>query len=394
MSNVTPLRLDARTDSSVARLIEAAAALSEQFAATAGELDARAAFPFENLRALAAAGLAGLVTPRRYGGLEAGVADAVRVVRILGKGEPSTALVLAQQYLFHGHLRGNPRWPEALRERVSQAAVAGGYANMFRVEPDLGTPVRGGLPATLARKVEGGWSLSGHKIFSTGSPILAWNGIWAKTDEASPRVGTFLVPRGTPGFTIEETWDHLGMRASGSHDVLLNDVFIPDDHAVDIRPPVEWTAPDARAGAWVALLFSAVYDGVARAARDWVIGFLQSRVPANLGAPLASLPRMQDAVGRIELHLLQNDRLFDLAREIDQGRVPPAHEVYLTKTAIDANAIAAVQIAVEISGNPGLARRNPLERHLRDVLCARVHSPQADSAFAGAGRAALGLQLP
>jgi alkylation response protein AidB-like acyl-CoA dehydrogenase len=391
MTNVTPLRAGRQPSSSVADLTDIAAALSAEFAATAAALDAGALFPFDNLRRLAEAGLTGLVTPRRYGGVEAGVADAVRIVRIVGKGEPSTALVLAQQYLFHGNLRFNPRWPEAARDGVSRSAVDGGYANMFRVEPDLGTPHRGGLPATIARKAEGGWLLSGHKIFSTGSPILAWNGIWAKTDEASPRVGTFIVPRGAPGLVIRETWDHLGMRASGSHDVVLTDVFVPDEHAVDIRRPEEWSAPDAGASAWVALLFAAVYDGVAQAARDWLIEFLKTRAPANLGAPLATLPRMQEAVGRIDMLLLQNDRLFGLAGDIDRGRIPPPHEIYLAKTAIDANAIAAVQIAVEISGNPALTRRNPLERHLRDVLCARVHSPQADSAFVGAGRAALGL---
>jgi alkylation response protein AidB-like acyl-CoA dehydrogenase len=391
MSNVASLRLEARADSAVGRLTEIAAALSEEFAATAGNLDAQAAFPFDNLARVADAGLTGLVTPRRFGGLEAGVADAVRIVRILGRGEPSTALVVAQQYLFHGNLRGNPRWPDGMREKVSRSAVAGGYANMFRVEPELGTPVRGGLPATTARKVEGGWLLSGHKIFSTGSPILEWNGIWAKTDEPSQRVGTFLVPRDTPGFTIEETWDHLGLRASGSHDVWLRDVFVPDDHAVDVRRTEEWSAPDVKASAWVALLFAAVYDGVAQAARDWLVTFLKTRVPANLGAPLATLPRMQEVLGRIDMLLLQNDRLFALSDDIDRGAAPPAHQIYLAKTAIDANSIAAVQHAVEVSGNPALTRRNPLERHLRDVLCARVHSPQTDSALIGAGRAALGL---
>ncbi|MCZ0736406.1 acyl-CoA dehydrogenase [Phreatobacter sp. AB_2022a] len=384
--------MDGRADhSSEPRAI--ARVIARDFARTAAAHDAAASFPLANIEALRRAGLAGLVTARAHGGGEAGLAEAVAVVAAIAEGEPSTALVLAQQYHFHAQLRQNPRWPEAMRARVARSAVTeGAFANNLRVEPALGTPMRGGLPATTARRVAGGWSISGHKIFSTGVPILAWNAVWARTDEPEPRVGAFLVPRGTPGFSIVETWDHLGMRASGSHDVLLQDVVIPADHAVDIRRPAEWGVPDAASAAWPVLLFAAVYDGVARAARNWLIGFLKNRTPANLGAPLSSLPRMQEAVGEIEALLLANTMLFGLAERVDQGTPPPVHESYLAKHLISANAIAAVEKAVALTGNPGLSRANPLERHLRDVLCARVHSPQSDTILLGAGRAALGLQ--
>ncbi|MGL4287728.1 MAG: acyl-CoA dehydrogenase family protein [Phreatobacter sp.] len=367
-------------------------ALAQDFARTAAHHDATGAFPFDNIERLRQANLPGLVTAREFGGREAGLAQALAVVNTIAQGEPSTALVLAQQYLFHSQLRRNPRWSEAMRAKVARSAVVdGAFANNFRVEPDLGTPVRGGMPATIARKVDGGWSISGHKIFSTGSPVLTWNAIWARTDEATPRVGTFLVPRGTPGLTIVETWDHLGMRASGSHDAILDNAVVPDDHAVDIRLPAAWAEADPAAAAWPALLFATVYDGVARAARDWLITFLKTRAPANLGAPLASLPRMQEAVGEIDALLQANRLLLGLADRVDQGAAPPPHESFLAKYTINANSIAAVQKAVEISGNPGLTRGNPLERHLRDVLCSRVHSPQADSVLIGAGKIALGV---
>lgn len=367
--------------------------IARDFARTAATHDAAGSFPFANIEALGRTGLAGLVTARRHGGGEAGLAEAVAVVAAIAEGEPSTALVLAQQYHFHAQLRQSGRWPVALRDRVARSAVAdGAFANNLRVEPALGTPMRGGLPATIARRVPGGWSISGHKIFSTGVPILAWNTVWAKTDETAPRVGAFLVPRGTPGFSIVETWDHLGMRASGSHDVVLRDVVVPEDHAVDIRLPAEWGSPDPAVAAWPVLLFAAVYDGVARAARNWLIDFLKNRTPANLGAPLSSLPRMQEAVGEIDALLLANTMLFGLADKVDQGRPPPVHESYLAKHLINANAIAAVEKAVSLTGNPGLSRANPLERHLRDVLCARIHSPQSDTVLAGAGRWALGAE--
>ena len=107
---------------------------------------------------------------------------------------------------------------------------------------------RAGSRLALARRHAGddgaadrdGWRLSGRKIYSTGAPILKWYAVWARTDEAEPRVGTFLVPAGLPGTSIVETWDHLGLRASGSHDVVFDDVVIPLDHEIDVRLPEDW----------------------------------------------------------------------------------------------------------------------------------------------------------
>ncbi|HMG50177.1 MAG TPA: acyl-CoA dehydrogenase, partial [Inquilinus sp.] len=284
-------------------------------------------------------------------------------------------------------------WPAHLAERLGREAAAGvSLINALRVEPELGTPARGGLPATVARRTPEGWRVSGHKIFSTGIPILSWLAVWATTDEAQPRVGTILVPADAPGIKVVESWDQLGMRATNSHDVILDHVLVPLDHAVDLRPPEAWRVPEPGKSAWSALLIGALYDGVARSARDWFVGFLKSRVPANLGAALATLPRMQDAVGEIEALLAVNARLIaSAARDVDDGRPPSPSESGLIKLTVTGNAIAAVEIAVKLTGNPGLSRANPLERHYRDVLCARIHTPQDDSVRLAAGRLALGL---
>ena len=116
------------------------------------------------------------------------------------------------------------------------------------------------------------------------------------------------MPARAHGVRVVETWDQLGLRASGSHDLVLQDVEVPADHAVDIRRPQDWGRPDETQTAWNALTIAALYTGVATAARNWLVGFLQDRVPSNLGAPLASLPRMQEAVGGIEALLLANRR--------------------------------------------------------------------------------------
>ena len=94
---------------------------------------------------------------------------------------------------------------------------------------------------------------------------MSWCGVWARTDEEAPRVGIFVVQAGAHGMRIEETWRQLGMRASGSHDVIFDDVRVPLDHAAELKTPAERAAPDALQTAWSCVVFSTVYDGAARA---------------------------------------------------------------------------------------------------------------------------------
>jgi alkylation response protein AidB-like acyl-CoA dehydrogenase len=371
--DMTPLRL--------------AQGLARDFAARAAEHDRDATFPHENFAALHRAGLLGLTVRRRDGGAEADLAQVAALVGAIGRGCPATALVLAMQLIQHKSVAQGEAWPERVRERLGRGAAGDGeLLNALRVEPELGTPARGGLPATVARRTAEGWSVTGRKIYSTGAPGLSWGLVFARTDEDTPRTGQFLVPLHAPGVSIVETWDQAGLRASGSHDVLMQDVAIPADHAGELRPPAGWGRPDAVAVAWNTLPIAALYTGVARAARGWLVEFLRQRVPSGLGAPLATLPRMQEAVGRIDALILANERLVASA-----AREPgiSANECGLIKTLAAENAISAVQDAVALCGNHALSRSNPLERHLRDVLCARIHTPQPDAAFTAAGRAAL-----
>lgn len=366
--------------------------ITRRLAVTAQDHDRAATFPRANFAILAEAGLIGLTVDPRLGGAGTGYADTLRVLGAVAEGEPSTALILFMTYAFHAAEKG-ARWPRPLYERLAREAVAGrGLIGTFRVEPELGTPVRGGLPKTTATRTPQGWSISGEKIYSTGSTGLDWFVVWARTDEVAPRVGSFLVDPATPGITIVPEWDHLGMRATVSHKVVFEDVAIPADHAVDVRLPEEWQ-PAAGQALWNALAIATIYDGVARAARDWLVGYLNARVPANLGAALATLPRVQEKVGEIEALLYTNRALIDgAARAADEGALPSATEANLIKHVANSNAIRAVALGLELTGNPGISRNNPLERHYRDVLCSRIHSPQADTVLVGAGRKALFAQ--
>ncbi|KMO15628.1 acyl-CoA dehydrogenase family protein [Methylobacterium platani] len=374
--------------------VAVARALVPVLAPLAASDDRGGRFAHASLAAIREAGLAGLTVPAARGGGGAGLTVAAAVIGTLAEADPAASLVLAMQFVQHASLArtGRVEGPDGIVARLQRAALReGALVNALRVEPALGSPSRGGLPETVARATPDGWRVSGRKIYSTGAPVLAAGLVWARTDEAEPRVGFVAVPMAAPGVRIEETWDHLGLRASGSHDVVLDDVAVPGDHALDLRPPAEWGGPDPVTTAWLTTLLGGLYDGVARAAQAWLCGHLVERRPANLGAPLASLPRIQEAVGENARRLAVNRRLLrGVAAETDAGEPPSASEGGLVKLTVTENAIAVVQDAVALVGNPGLSRRNPLERHLRDVLCARIHTPQGDAVRLAAGRAALG----
>lgn len=364
-----------------------------RIAERAAEHDSAGSFPHEAFVELHRVGVLNLTVPHELGGGSAPLTEVVDAVRAVGAANPSVALVLAMHLLAHADL-GDPenQWPSEVRRAVQASSVTGvALINTLRVEPELGTPARGGLPATVARRRPGGWSLRGHKIYSTGIPGLRWLLVWARTDDPEPLVGSFLVPADSPGYRVERTWDHLGMRATRSDDVILEDVRIPHEYAVAVQPAS--TKPGRHTGLvalWNPLLLSAIYDGVARSARDWLLGYLNERTPANLGKPLASLPRFQAAVGQIEALLFTNRSLLEgVAGDIDHGRRPDT-EVGLVKHTVTSNAIRAVELGIALIGNPGLSRHNPIERHYRDVLCSRIHTPQDDTILTSTGSTVLG----
>jgi alkylation response protein AidB-like acyl-CoA dehydrogenase len=385
-------------------VLAAASTAAAALALRAPEHDLEGTFPAEAIAEIWRAGLGNLTLRGEDGGVGCDLSTSATAVSILAAGDASAALVLVM-HLVHAPLLADPESgpPAQVRAAFVASTLAGpALTNALRVEPELGSPARGGVPATRARRVEGAagsgeWSISGRKLFSTGAPGLRWLLVWGATADDDPdgvRIGWFLVPGEASGVSIEETWDHLGMRGSASHDVVLDDVRIPLDQGFGLQATGSgYGGRDEQALGGMLVLLLSVYLGVAQAARDWLVGYLHERIPANLGAPLASLPRFQTAVGEIESRLATSRRLIDgLARDLDAGGAraeQAAVEAPLAKVAVTRDLIAAVELAVSLVGNAGLTRHHPLQRHLRDVLCSRVHTPQEDAVLLTAGRGVL-----
>ncbi|KWT85655.1 acyl-CoA dehydrogenase family protein [Agrobacterium radiobacter] len=356
-------------------------ALSE----AAPDADQTGQFPWTGIRAVHQAGLLESTVATRYGGPGGTLSTAAHILAALGRGDPSVALISAMTIFTHLGQAAKDHWPDGLyRDLLSKAKDRPLLLNAARVEPELGSPARGGLPATRARRTANGWSITGRKRFVTGAHGLTHFLVWAHTDEAQARVGTFVVPNGLLGIRIIENWKSLGMRATGSHDVEYTEVEIPAENVLELVDP-SVAQQDNRSHAAMTLALTAIYLGAAEAAQEAFIRFAHERVPANLGHPIARTERFVTLSGEIDL-------LVSGARQIIfgalTGHIGDAEHLIRARLLAGRQIREAVQLAVRGIGNPGLNADLGLERHFRDIQSVLVHAPQEDTSVAILGRAA------
>ena len=365
----------------------ALASVTADIAATAGEYDRTGELPRPGLEAAHKAGLLTATVGARFGGPGLGPRDTVRVLTAIGEGDASVGLLAANLLNTHAAQASQPTWPAAYYDDLLRRSQDGpALANAIRAEPELGAPARGGLPKTTATRTGDGWVVNGRKAYATGGAGLAYHIVWVLADDG--RVGHLVVPGDAPGITWVDTWDHLGLRASNTHDVTYQDVVVPADAFVEIPrgPDGVYRDPAAAAGPG-SFGHPALYIGVARAARAAFAEFARNRVPAALGRPIAETERIQAVAGEIDLQIVQAETLLHGALlRLEAGDKSLLPELSAVKVAIARSVIAATQTAVAALGNPGLSRHHPLERHLRDALCIRVHPPQEDAVLVASGR--------
>jgi alkylation response protein AidB-like acyl-CoA dehydrogenase len=363
------------------RVVERASSAARVAAEHASRHDRDATFPSEGLTELAANGYLALVVPEALGGQGATVTEMVLGNLALAKGDASLGLVVAMHSALLGRVRDASLWPTELFERVARS---GGVINSLASEPDMGSPSRGGLPATTAARTASGWRINGRKTFSSGSTVLRWAVVSAAVnagDSAKPYLGNFLIPMSAQGIRIEPTWDSLGMRATCSHTVVFDDVIVELDAEVP-RPVAGESIPHERG--W-SLTVAAVYLGVAEAARDFAVAFARGRKPTALGGKsIAVLPNIRERAGRMDLLLFQaRGLLVSTARAWDAA--PSASmdgALAAAKVVTSNNAIAVAEEAMRLVGGSSLDRSLPLERHYRDVRGGLHHPPQDDAAIA------------
>jgi alkylation response protein AidB-like acyl-CoA dehydrogenase len=372
--------------------------VTDALAANAERYDRSGDFPWDSIQIVHDAGLLTYgVSPELGGAVEPTILDTARIMQAIGHGDASVALLSAMTIAQHLVHAGTDVFPEDLyRTIVADSAQRPVLMNAIRAEPEMGAPARGGLPKTKVRRTENGWVVSGHKAYGTGSEGLAYHLVWAATEDDEPLQGHVIVPGDDPGIEIIKTWDHLGMRATSTHDVVYHDIEVPlENFKGEPMVPGSLTGGGSRRQGnlmAIGLSVTSMYVGVARAAQEFFNWFANDRVPAALGKPIAQTERIQSIAGEIEAQLFQAEEVIhSVARRADEGDRQAFAQTPFVKLLATRSAVTAVQTAVAAIGNPALTRHHPIERHLRDVLCCRIHPPQDDMALIFLGKKALGV---
>ena len=375
-------------------LLALAAGLADRFGELAAEHDRAGTFPHQNIDDLRAAGYLRLTVPEAFGGQGGGVFAMVLAQERLARGDASTALAVGWHLFTIGRLAASGLWPRAARDAVFRAAAAEGtLINGAVSEPATGSPSRGGKPTTTARPVAEGWVLDGRKTFTTMSPALGLF-IVSASAEGIERTASFLVPAGTPGLRIEETWDAMGMRATGSHDLVLEGVRVPAAALVEPSPETgeEGGGAEVRGGATAGwnLHIPAVYLGVARAACDFAVRFAVRRRPNSLQGSIAEVPHIQAKLGEMQRQLLPAyTLLFTLARRCDDDPAAQSqmgNAISACKLVVMDAALATVDLAMRVVGGAGLSRKLPMERYYRDVRPGLHNPPMEDAVLTAMAR--------
>ncbi|MGO4271688.1 acyl-CoA dehydrogenase family protein [Paenibacillus sp. TAF58] len=347
--------------------------LAALFAGRATRHDQEGTFPFENFANLRDAGYLKITVPQEFGGNGLSLYALVMLQERLAYGDGSTALAVGWHVGQTLHLGTTRKWPEAIFADLCRSVVSDGtMINTFASEAASGSPSRGGKPETTAVPTDGGWRITGRKTFSTLSPILDRFVVSAYIPDEDC-TADFLIHR-TDRVTLVETWDTLGMRATGSHDVVLDGVFVDKDMRLSGNGMDD-------GGGWL-LHIPACYMGIALAARDYALEFARSYRPNHMNEPIAALPSVQQSIGEMEIELrTARSLLYAAADRWDrekEDRPALKPELGLAKYVATNNAIKIVDLAMRIVGAASLSRNRPLERYYRDVR-AGLHNPPMDS---------------
>ena len=361
--------------------VQAAQELGPALEAAAARHDADGSFVAEAYRQFAAHKLFSMAIPRALGGGGARFADVCETLRLVATFDPSAALALS----MHTHLVAATVWRhahglpgEALLRKVADGELALVSTGASDWIDSNGTMTR----------VDGGYRVRARKVFGSGSPAAALAITSARYDD--PQNGTevlhFAVPLSADGVSSAGDWDAHGMRGTGSHTVILDDVFVPDA-AISVRRPAGQWHPSWSVVLTVAPpLYMSPYVGIADRAMELARGAARAH---------ADVPHIPYLAGEAEVELaatrLAWRAMIDAANEYDfVPALDTANAQLLRKTLCARAAVATVDKAMELAGGRGYFRGFGLERLLRDVRAAAYHPLPDKRQHAFSGRLALG----
>ena len=369
-------------------LIDLAATLGrEKFAPRAADYDRDARFPFENYADLREAGLLKICVSRELGGLGADFATYVMVAAEIGRHCGATALswnMHVSSSLWSGFIADaldmspEQRADHAANRRLHHANIAEKGFVYSQPFSEGGAAAAGKAPwGTLARPVEGGYIVSGKKIFTSLAGAADFYGVLCTLDRpgATQRDSLYLaVPATAEGVSVVGDWDPLGMRGTVSRTLLLRAVFVPN--TARLMPEGLYWQAAARFPHMFATL-SPTYMGIAQAAYDFTVAYLRAEVPGMPPVKRRMYPTKQIAVADMRIKLEQTRALF--LQNARDAQVDPDKDarmrLYAAHYTIMENANALASLAVRTCGGQSMLKSLPLERLYRDSRCGSLMLP-------------------
>ena len=356
-------------------------------------------FAQEDFDELVAAGFLKINIPTEFGGLGRNLYETGLELRRLGKAAPATAVAVNMHVYWMGVAAdlwraGDTSCEWMLRDGAAGEIYAAGHA-------ESGNDLPGLLSTAKAEKVDGGWKITGRKMFGSLSPVWTRFGFHAMdtSDPNAPKVVHGFLPREAIGYHIDATWDTLGMRASMSNDTVMEGAFCPDNLVGRVLP-----AGPAGVDLFVLSLFANalfglanVYMGAAICARDIAIESAKKKTSLALTRSMAYHPHMQYNAAEMDLMIEPAIALTDKmslawSNGVDYGMEWPAKIVGTKHTAVE-SAKKIVDIAMEMSGGSGFFRANELEHIYRDVRGGAFHPANSALTHEIVGKTALGIGL-
>lgn len=373
------------------QLVERAAGIGPELAAHAARHDADGTFVSEALPLLREAGLLAMAVPTELGGPGATPREVAMVQRELARHCGSTALATA----MHQHVVAFTAW----RYRRQ---MPGAEATLRRVVDDGIVLVSTGgadftRPRGTATKVEGGYTVSGRKVFASQSRFGdVMSTMFAFDDpEQGQRVLNMAVPVAADGVTVLDNWDTLGMRGTASNDIVLEDVFVPDERVIASRPYGVIDPPLLVIGSIAMPIIAAVYLGVAEAAYEAAVASVSNRAGGSGGG--ADDPLVQRQIGLMAHRLRVASWALDGAFEVVGDDPDPSLDRFAAamsaKREIALAGVEVCDIAMEVGGGAAFFRGSTIERCYRDIRAAKFHPLAPEATLRHAGRMALGLPV-
>lgn len=359
------------------QLIEKAGRIATTFKDQANRSDQIADFSEENVQKLKDENYFSLTLPKQYGGEELSLYEFLLLQERLAMGDGAASLSVGWHLGVLMELRDESLLDRPIYKQLAQEVQdSQALVNRAASEPATGSPTRGGIPETEARRQGEQFIITGRKTFTTLASVLDYAIVNAYMPEEE-EIGWFFIPLDHKGVSVEKTWDTLGMRGTGSHDLILNEVRIPHNYFVERKDE----QPKGPKG-WL-LHIPACYSGIALAAAQDAIDFAKNFQPNSLDTPISEVEHIQQKIGDMELKLMQSRHfMYSVARQWDEdpeSRDSLGSSLGAVKTTVTNAANDIVDKAMRIAGGRGLSKSYPFEKYYRDVR-AGLHNPPMDDA--------------